>query len=247
MIKTTLIGAIGALAFEQAQASTTITPHQVHTSYFMGDTFELPASSIEVTSSKSHLHFGGSLHLHTFNLEVGDMLMGTRDMIKEVRMIMAPSVAHPSIGGGNIGDMAINENDPATSWSGDYIEPTSSQAFDGNGNVVITLDFMKGWVVGDDELIEEDTFGLGDSMHLTFLQNNSPSFDLVDGDELLGMEVEYYNQDSGEVWTTLSGTTTNYGSGFSTNMNNDQGVPEPSSILLLTLGAIPLIFRRKRG
>lgn len=240
MNKVFKLTAVGALAAASMEAQASVQIQNVHTQYVNGVATEVDDSVLNISSGQTHVGaYGNNIISHTFTLSVGDIADDDTMMIQSAKLYF-----NDKFNSANVPLIQMNDiTGGHTPTTGDFIDPSKSDVWappGGTGSIFLDFAATQGWSEGDDELLADDVFGFGESMEISMLQMDDAN--MFNGSELMGIEVEVYNQDTGETTMFLAGDTS-FGSGFS---GNNQSLPEPSSMLLVTLAALPLIMRRKR-
>lgn len=247
VLKLTAIGALAAASIE-AQATVIMS---ASTHYHNGDTFNLPEPVMTATYSvNNHPTYPADIQVNSFDLVADNLQDG--QIVKSVTTFWNAHGSRAIIVEGNWNALVTGVH-AQTLPGNDYDYPDFDKT-DVTGMIgaptKITMDFMRNgyaWNVGDTGIAEGDSFDNGELYRIDWVQNSggSPYFD---GSELIGMEVEVYDQDSGEVMTYLGGQTTfgEYTTGI-VDPGAGQNLPEPSSIMFFVMATIPLIFRRKRS
>lgn len=238
IFKLTALVAFGAASIG-AQASVQI--QNVHTQYVNGAATEVEDSVLNISSGQTHVgYYGTNIVSHTFNISVGDIPADDSTMIQSAKLYFndkfnssnVPLVEMNDAGGGHVPK------------EGEFMDPSKTEVWappGGTGSIFLDFAASQGWSEGDDELPSDDVFGFGESMEFSIIQMDSG--DLFNGSELMGVEVEVYNQETGVTTMYLAGDTS-FGAGFS---GSNQSLPEPSSALFVLMAAIPFIVRRKRS
>jgi len=235
-MKTLKLMTLGALAAASVDAQASI--QNVHTSYIMGDTYETTTSVMDITSGNTHVGaFGDNIIGFSYNFNVGSITENTQ-MVKSMNLIF-----NDKFNATNIGAAYINDNSgQASPKVGEYVDGSKSTVWapaSGTGSIFLDFAASQGWSEGDDELPDEDIFSTGELLQVTMLQYDTGN--LMNESDLIGVEVDIYDQNTGETFTYIAGDT-QYGLA-SGNMTN---LPEPSSVMFFSMAALPLIFRRKR-
>lgn len=236
ILKLTTVGALAAASVD-AQASVQI--QNVHTQYVNGIATEVDDSVLNISSGQTNIgSYGSNIITHTFNFSVGD-ITDESQMVQSAKIYFSDK-----FNASDVGAVYMNNSpDGPPPKVGAYTDPTRSDVWappGGTGSIFLDFAASQGWSPGDDELPGDDIFSTGESLGISIIQYDSS--DLFNGSEITGMEVEIYNQDTGEVTMYLAGDTS-FGSAFS---GNNQMLPEPSSMLLISMAVLPVIFRRKR-